>query len=76
MTDPPQNEPEARELADLLIAISVVARHLARKIEGAPALPRGEGRPCRNGIRPSQKPKTDSKETNHEQDERTGGSAG
>ena len=33
MNEPPQNEPEARELTDLLIAISVVARHLARKLE-------------------------------------------
>ena len=33
MNEPPQDEPEARELTDLLIAISVVARHLARKLE-------------------------------------------
>lgn len=31
MTDPPQND--TQELHDLLIAISVVARHLARKLE-------------------------------------------
>ena len=33
MNEPPQDEPEARELTDLLIAISVVARHLARRLE-------------------------------------------
>ena len=32
MKDPPQNADD-RELHDLLIAISVVARHLARKLE-------------------------------------------
>ena len=31
MNDPPQND--TQELHDLLIAISVVARHLARKLE-------------------------------------------
>lgn len=33
MHDPPQKETGSRELSDLLIAISVVARHLARKME-------------------------------------------
>ena len=32
MNDPPK-ETEDRELIDMLIAISVVARHLARKLE-------------------------------------------
>ena len=32
MKDPPQNADD-RELHDLLIAISVVARHLARRLE-------------------------------------------
>ena len=32
MNEPPQSE-DSRELHDLLIAISVVARHLARKLE-------------------------------------------
>ena len=31
MNDPPKNED--RELIDMLIAISVVSRHLARKLE-------------------------------------------
>ena len=33
MTDPPQDSTAGRDLTDLLIAISVVARHLARKLE-------------------------------------------
>lgn len=33
MNEPPQNEAESQELVDTLIAISVVARHLARKLE-------------------------------------------
>ena len=33
MNEPPQDEAGNRELTDLLIAISVVARHLARKLE-------------------------------------------
>lgn len=33
MADPPQKESENQELIDMLIAISVVARHLARKLE-------------------------------------------
>lgn len=33
MNEPPQHEAENRELIDMLIAISVVARHLARKLE-------------------------------------------
>ncbi len=33
MNEPPQNEAENQDLIDLLIAISVVARHLARKLE-------------------------------------------
>lgn len=54
MTEPPQNAAENQELTDQLIAISVVARHLARKLEDH----------HRN------------REKNHEQDERTGDSAG
>jgi len=45
MTDPPRKKPENQELIDMLIAISVVARHLARKLEQASALQRGEGLP-------------------------------
>lgn len=33
MNEPPQNKAEDQELIDMLIAISVVARHLARKLE-------------------------------------------
>jgi len=33
MNDPPQREADNREVIDMLIAISVVARHLARKLE-------------------------------------------
>ena len=33
MNEPPQNEAGNQDLIDLLIAISVVARHLARKLE-------------------------------------------
>ncbi len=33
MTDPPQSQSSSQDLIDLLIAISVVARHLARKLE-------------------------------------------
>lgn len=52
--NPTQLPAERREMADLLIAISVVARHLARKIE--------EYHNC--------------KETDHEQDERSGDDPG
>ena len=45
MKDPPQNADD-RELHDLLIAISVVSRHLARKVEEASALQRGSCFPC------------------------------
>ncbi len=50
MTDPPQDSTAGRDLTDLLIAISVVARHLARKLEDrnrndphAPAVHAGSG---------------------------------
>lgn len=33
MIDPPQTETGSQDLIDLLIAISVVARHLARQLE-------------------------------------------
>ena len=33
MNDPPQEEETSQDPIDLLIAISVVARHLARKLE-------------------------------------------
>ncbi len=33
MKEPPQREAENQDLIDLLIAISVVSRHLARKLE-------------------------------------------
>ena len=33
MNDPPQREAANQDVIDMLIAISVVARHLARKLE-------------------------------------------
>ena len=85
MNEPPQNDAESQELIDMLIAISVVSRHLARKVAEASALQRGKGFPChsrpgqqgcacRDGERRSQQ--TRREEETHEQYERTGSGPG
>ncbi len=60
MNDPPQDEEFSQDPVDLLIAISVVARHLARKLEE---------------LRRLEKHKK-AGEKDHEQDEQPGGVAG